>query len=107
MGQPDVFGGFALSAVFFVAFIVVESRSKTLLLQLDLFKGRAFAIAAIATVVGMAAMLGIAYSRWLTGIGFALLSIGAFWMAAVPAATLWIPAWSSWISPPRHRTNCG
>jgi MFS family permease len=61
-GSPDVIGGFVISAIFFVVFIVVEHRSTAPLLRLDLFKNRAFAIAAIATVFGMFAFLGTAYS---------------------------------------------
>jgi MFS family permease len=61
-GSIDVIGGFAVSIVFFIAFILVERRSPAPLLRLDLFKNRAFAVAAIATVFGMFAFLGTAYT---------------------------------------------
>jgi hypothetical protein len=48
--------------VFLGLFIVAESRSAAPLLNLDLFRNRAFTIASIATVVGMFAFLGTAYS---------------------------------------------
>jgi MFS family permease len=61
-GSTEVIGGFIVAAVFFVAFIAVERRVTAPLLRLDLFANRAFAVAAICTVVGMFAMLGTAYS---------------------------------------------
>jgi MFS family permease len=57
-----VVGSFALSAVFFVLFVVVERRTPTPLLHLEVFANRAFTVSAIATVVGMFAYLGTAYS---------------------------------------------
>src|SRR6266702_1013475 len=56
-GSGQVVGGFALSVVFLVLFVVVERRSAAPLLRLDLFANRPFAVAAIATVVGMFAYL--------------------------------------------------
>jgi MFS family permease len=61
-GSADVIVGFAVAVVFLVLFILVERRSAAPLLRLDLFKNRAFAVAAIATVVGMFAFLGTAYT---------------------------------------------
>jgi MFS family permease len=60
-GSGGVVGGFILSVVFLALFVFVESRSAAPLLRLDLFKNRAFAVAAIATVIGMFAYLGTAY----------------------------------------------
>lgn len=61
-GSADVIGGFVVAIVFFVAFIFVERRSSAPLLRLDLFRNRAFSVAAIATVFGMFAFLGTAYT---------------------------------------------
>ncbi|HTJ71408.1 MAG TPA: MFS transporter [Actinospica sp.] len=61
-GSGGVIGGFILAVVFLALFIVVENRSAAPLLRLDLFRNRAFAVAAIATVIGMFAYLGTAYS---------------------------------------------
>jgi MFS family permease len=57
-----VIGGFVLAVVFFVAFVAIEKRVTGPLLQLDLFKNRAFAVAAVITVLGMFAYLGTGYS---------------------------------------------
>jgi MFS family permease len=61
-GAPAVVGGFVLAAVFLALFIIAEHRSAAPLLRLELFKNRPFAVASIATVVGMFAYLGTAYS---------------------------------------------
>ena len=60
--SPDVIGGFVVAVVFGVLFIIAERRSKAPLLRLDLFSNRAFAVASIATVFGMFAYLGTAYT---------------------------------------------
>ena len=61
-GSAEVVGGFLLAVVFLVLFVVAENRSEAPLLRLDLFKNRAFAIAAIVTVFGMFSFLGTAYA---------------------------------------------
>jgi MFS family permease len=61
-GSIEVILGFVLSVVFLVLFIMAENRSAAPLLDLDLFKNRAFSVASIATVIGMFAFLGTAYS---------------------------------------------
>lgn len=61
-GSGGVIIGFVLAVVFFALFIIVERRSSAPLLRLELFSNRSFAIASIATVVGMFAYLGTAYS---------------------------------------------
>jgi MFS family permease len=61
-GSPLIVAGFVVSAVFFVLFVVVERRSPAPLLRLEIFANREFAVAAIATVFGMFAYLGTAYS---------------------------------------------
>jgi hypothetical protein len=61
-GSTGVVTGFVIAAVFLALFLVAENRSSAPLLRLDLFRNRAFAVAAIVTVVGMFAYLGTAYS---------------------------------------------
>ncbi len=53
---------FVVAAVALAAFIAVELRSDAPLLSLAIFGNRAFTIASIATVLGMLAFLGTAYS---------------------------------------------
>jgi MFS family permease len=57
-----VLGSFAVSLVFFGLFVVVERRTSEPLLHLEVFANRAFTLTAIATVIGMFAYLGTAYS---------------------------------------------
>lgn len=99
-GSPDVIAGFVVAAVFFVLFIVVERRSAAPLLRLDLFANRAFAVTAIATVFGMFAFLGTAYSTSIrlsaiqgfspleTSIAFVLLNGATLLLAPVIARVL-------------------
>jgi MFS family permease len=61
-GSPLVIGGFILAVIFLVLFVMAEARAVAPLLSLALFRVRPFAIASIATVVGMFAFLGTAYS---------------------------------------------
>jgi MFS family permease len=61
-GSPEVIVGFIVAVIFLGLFIMAESRSRAPLLSLDLFRNRAFSIASIATVIGMFAFLGTAYS---------------------------------------------
>ena len=61
-GSGQVVAGFIVAAAFLVVFILAERRSAAPLLRLDLFANRAFAVAAIVTVLGMFAFLGIAYA---------------------------------------------
>jgi MFS family permease len=61
-GSIEVILAFILAVVFLVLFIMAENRAAAPLLDLDLFKNRAFSVATIATVVGMFAFLGTAYS---------------------------------------------
>ena len=61
-GSAEVIGGFIVAAVFLVLFVIAENRSEAPLLRLDLFKNRAFAIAALVTVFGMFSFLGTAYA---------------------------------------------
>ncbi|HZP49940.1 MFS transporter [Actinocrinis sp.] len=61
-GNGGVIAGFIIAAVFLALFVVAELRGAAPLLRLDLFANRAFAIASIATVIGMFAYLGTAYA---------------------------------------------
>jgi MFS family permease len=61
-GSAEVIGGFIVAAVFLVLFVLAENRAAAPLLNLDLFRNRAFAIGSIATVIGMFCFLGTAYS---------------------------------------------
>lgn len=61
-GSGQVIAGFIAAAVFAVLFVLAERRSAAPLLRLDLFANRAFAVAAIVTVLGMFAFLGTAYA---------------------------------------------
>jgi MFS family permease len=61
-GSPLVIGGFIVGVVFLGLFIVAENRAAAPLLLLSLFKNRAFGVGSIATVIGMFAFLGTAYS---------------------------------------------
>jgi MFS family permease len=61
-GSTEVIAGLIVGAVFMTLFILAERNSSAPLLSLDLFRNRAFSIASIATVVGMFAFLGTAYS---------------------------------------------
>lgn len=61
-GSPQVVTGFIVAVIFLGLFILAEQRSPAPLLRLDLFANRAFSVAAIVTVLGMFAFLGIAYA---------------------------------------------
>src|ERR1700761_1561067 len=61
-GSAEVIIGFIVAAVFLVLFVLAENRAAAPLLNLDLFRIRAFAIGSIATVVGMFCFLGTAYA---------------------------------------------
>ncbi|GAA4236159.1 MFS transporter [Actinomadura meridiana] len=127
-GDPLIVASLVVSAIFFVLFVVAETRSRAPLLQLRLFRDRNFAIVSIITVVAMFAQLGTGYAvsirmaviqqhsplgvavgmlpltlgavvmmplnarmlrrypaKWLLVGGTALLAVGAFWAATVPA----------------------
>src|SRR6201996_2476871 len=60
--SAEVIGGFIVAAVFLALFVMAERRAAAPLLNLDLFRNRAFTIGSIATVVGMFCFLGTAYS---------------------------------------------
>ena len=61
-GSATVVGCFAAAAVLLVVFVVIETRVPNPLLRMDLFRNRAFSLAAAVTVLGMFSFLGTAYS---------------------------------------------
>jgi MFS family permease len=61
-GSAEVVGGFIVAMVFLALFVLAERRAAAPLLNLDLFRNRAFTIGSIATVIGMFCFLGTAYS---------------------------------------------
>lgn len=61
-GQPHVVAGFVVGVVFLVAFVLIEHRSASPILNLDLFRSRAFSVTSVVTVVGMFSFLGICFS---------------------------------------------
>ena len=60
--QPEIIGAFVVGAALLVAFVVIELSTESPLVHLDLFRNRAYAIAAITAVIGMFAFLGICFS---------------------------------------------
>jgi MFS family permease len=61
-GSAEVITAFVVAAVFGVLFVLAENRAAAPLLNLELFRNRPFAIASVATVIGMFCFLGTAYS---------------------------------------------
>lgn len=69
-GRPHIIGAFVAGVVLLVAFVVIELRTQVPLLHLHLFANRAYAVVAVATVIGMFAFLATCYSMsiWLGAI---------------------------------------
>ncbi len=65
--RPHILLPLVLGLLFLAAFVTVERRVATPLLDLDVFRNRAFSIASVVTVVGMFAFLGscFSFSIWL------------------------------------------
>ncbi|UXY19472.1 MFS transporter [Streptomyces cynarae] len=61
-GSTPVVVAFVIAAVFIALFVYAESRARSPLLRLDLFRNRSFAIASVVAVVGMFSFLGTAYA---------------------------------------------
>ncbi|MGW9493876.1 MFS transporter [Streptomyces prasinus] len=66
-GEPDIVGAFVVGACFLVAFVLIERRADSPILNLTLFKDRAFTVGSIVAVIGMIAFLGACFttSMWL------------------------------------------
>ena len=60
--SPRVVTAFVTAAVFLVLFLFAESRGRSPLLQLRLFRNRDFAAVSVVAVVGMFSFLGFAYA---------------------------------------------
>jgi len=65
--SPHILFALVLGVAFLSAFVVVERRVASPLLDLDIFRNRAFSVASVVTVVGMFAFLGscFSFSIWL------------------------------------------
>ncbi len=61
-GRPRIVVPLVLGVLFLGLFVSVERRAATPLLNLNLFRNRAFSVASLVTVVGMFAFLGSAFS---------------------------------------------
>lgn len=66
-GSTKILTCFVVGGIFLVAFVVIESRSKSPILHLDLFKNRAFSVTSLVAVIGMFSFLGVGYtiSMWM------------------------------------------
>lgn len=66
-GSPLIVGAFVLGAVILVAFVFIERRAASPILDLSLFRNRAFTVTSIVTVISMFTFLGADYSTsmWL------------------------------------------
>ncbi|MFC1439795.1 MFS transporter [Streptacidiphilus sp. N1-10] len=61
-GAAPVVTAFLIAAVFLALFVVAELRSAAPLLQLDLFRNRAFSVAAAVAVTGIFSFIGTCYA---------------------------------------------
>ncbi|NYJ73619.1 MFS transporter [Allobranchiibius huperziae] len=68
--RPNILAALVVGVVLLAAFVVIELRTEVPLLHLHLFANRAYAVVAIATVIGMFAFLATCYSMsiWLGAI---------------------------------------
>ncbi|MGW0785027.1 MFS transporter [Streptomyces sp. NPDC002913] len=64
--RPEIIGAFTVGALLLIAFVVIELRTDPPLLELALFRNRAFTISSLVAVVGMFSFLGICFatSMW-------------------------------------------
>ena len=60
--KPYVVWSFIIGGVLLVAFVAVEARAKTPILELSLFRNRAFAVTSLVTVLGMFGFLSAGFS---------------------------------------------
>ncbi len=92
--RPEIIGAFAAGVVLLGAFVVIELRTDVPLLHLDIFANRAYAVVAIATVIGMFAFLATCYSMsiWLGAIQHqSALKIGLLFLAIQGPAFVLVP----------------
>lgn len=66
-GSTKIVSCLVIGALFLGGFLVIEARSTSPILHLDLFKNRSFAVASIVAVVGMSSYVGVGYtlSMWM------------------------------------------
>jgi MFS family permease len=66
-GSPSIIAAFVLGALLLAAFVAIERRVESPLLDLGLFRNRAFAVASAVAVAGMLSFLGLCFtmSMWL------------------------------------------
>ena len=76
----DVVAGYVLGAVLLVLFVAVESRADQPLIQLSLFRNRAYSITGIVAVTGMFAFLAVCYS---TSVVVGALALAETWKVGV------------------------
>ncbi|MDX6739052.1 MFS transporter [Actinocorallia sp. A-T 12471] len=92
--DPKIIAATVAGVVLLAAFVVIELRAEVPLLNLRLFANRAYAIVAIATVIGMFAFLAICYSMsiWLGAIQHqSALKIGFLFLFIQGPALLFVP----------------
>jgi MFS family permease len=88
-GSAEIVVALVAALVFFSLFVLVENRTTAPLLRLDLFRNRAFAIAAVVTVVAMFSYLGTGYT---TSIRIAVIQGGSPLRTALGMIPLTLPA---------------
>jgi MFS family permease len=96
--------GYVIAAVCLVAFVLIELRTASPLLHLNLFAHRAFAISGLTAVIGMFAFLGTCYSMsiWLGAVQHVeALKIGILFLFIQVPAFLLVPVVSRLI----HRVS--
>ncbi|KAA9156934.1 MFS transporter [Amycolatopsis acidicola] len=99
-GRPEIIGAFAAAAILLAAFVVIELRSRVPLLHLKIFANRAYAVVALATVVGMFAFLATCYSMsiWLGAIQHqSALKVGILFVCIQGPAFALVPVVSHFI----------
>lgn len=69
-GKPYVVWSFIIGGILLVAFVAVEARARTPILELSLFRNRAFAVTSLVTVLGMFGFLsaGFSTSIWISAV---------------------------------------
>ncbi|NKZ02318.1 MFS transporter [Actinomadura latina] len=92
--RPEIIGALMASAVLLGAFVVIELRTDVPLLHLGIFANRAYAVVAIATVIGMFAFLATCFSVsiWLGAVQHqSALKIGLLFLAIQGPAFVLVP----------------
>ena len=93
-GEGRIIVGYVVAALCLTAFVLIELRTESPLLHLNLFANRAFAIAGLTAVVGMFAFLGVCYSMsiWLGAVQHVeALKIGILFLFIQGPAFLLVP----------------